>query len=352
MTPSVYSDLPALAPMNTTSYDAPMRYARRVSECLCLLLLVFITAGCADDSPSPPIAEEFNDARPRLVTVAPALSQMIVDLGLSDAIVGVAEYETAAPPGLPIVGNYNDVNTEMLLSTNPTHVLMMVGPAGPPARLRDLADQGLFALHTFPFPLSIQDIGQVLYNEVPDKDTAPSLGESLGVPQTAMALKMRMLHQLAAIGSLTSPLDKPSVLLVIGTGPVMVCGPGTVHDELLGFAGALNAAADATVTAPEYDRESLLTLSPQVVLFLQPNAPELQQDDPRLAWFADLPIPAIQTGRVYVINDPLALLPSTSITRICADIAKAIHPEIAEQIDQVMADPNATPAVIGGQTHE
>ena len=304
------------------------------SRVLCLLFLTLM--GCSEEAPSVQHQTEKQTDTRRIVTVAPALSQMVVDLGMGDSIVGVAEYETAAPPGLPIVGNYNDVNTEMLLGTNPTHVLMMVGPGGPPGRVNDLAKRGLFELHTFPHVLSVQDIGRVLHDQAPEAGAAPSLGEALGIPERAAALKLQMLRQLAEIGSLTRSQDQPSVLLVIGTGPVMVCGPGTVHDELLGFAGALNAAAEATVTAPEYGRESLLALSPEIILFLQPNAPELTEKDPRLTAFEGLPIPAIQDGRVYVINDPLVLLPSTSITRIAAEMAKAIRPELAGQIDAVM----------------
>jgi vitamin B12 transport system substrate-binding protein len=352
MTPWKCAVPPVLTPSIPASYDALMCSVKQQIQGLCLVLMVFTIAGCAEESPPPSVTDEPNETRPRLVTVAPALSQMIVELGLSDSIVGVAEYETAAPPGLPIVGNYTAVNVELLLATRPTHVLMMVGPGGPPTRLSDLAGQGLFELHTFPFPLSIQDISRVLYDELSVEDAGPSLGEALGVPEAALALKLRMLRQLAAISSITKPLDKPSVLLVIGTRPVMVCGPGTVHDELLGFVGALNAAADATVTAPEYDRESLLALSPEVVLFLQPNAPELKDGDPRLATFADLPIPAIQSGRMHVINDPLVLLPSTSITRICAEMAKAIHPEIADQIDRVMAGDDVSHSVSQGESRE
>lgn len=311
----------------------------KATRCLCLLLLVL--SGCSEEAPPAHHEHESQPDPLRIVTVAPSLSQMVVDLGLGDSIVGVAEYETAAPAGLPIVGNFNDVNTEMLLGTDPTHVLMMVGPAGPPGRVSDLAEQGLFELHTFPFVLSIQQIGAVLYDDAAIGGAGSSLGEALGVPDAASALKLRMLRQLAGIGSLTGPLDKPTVLLVIGINPVMVCGPGTVHDELLGFAGALNAAADAAVTAPEYGRESLLALAPDVIIFLQPNAPGLEADDPRLKSFEGLPIPAITDNRVYVINHPLALLPSTSVNQICAEMAKAIHPEVADQVDALMAEGGA-----------
>ena len=315
-----------------------MRSAHRHPVALGLILTLALVLGCGEEpSIEQPVQSAEAHDTPRLVTLAPALSQMLMDLGLADAIVGVAEYDAAAPAGLPIVGTYTAVNTESLLSARPTHVLMMAGPGGPPASVRQLAADGLFELHSFPFPLSIQDIGRVLYDEVRADDAGSSLGEALGAPQVAMQLKMRLMRQLAAIHALTAKQEQPTVLMVIGTGPIMASGPGTVHDELLGFAGGLNAAADATVTAPEYDRELLLALSPQVVLFLQPDAPELTDGDPRLASFAGLPIPAIESGRVHVLNDPLVLLPSTSVGQVCAEMAKAIHPGLSDEIDRIMS---------------
>ena len=283
-----------LACANRGSYDPPVPCIARILAFPLACLLIFFAAGCSKEPPATPKAHAPGADEMRLVTVAPALSQMLVDLGLSDRIVGVAEYENAAPPGLPIVGNYNAVNTEMLLATRPTHVLMMVGPSGAPSRLRDLADDGLFALHTFPMPLSVADITGVLAS---DDTQVIDLGEALGMREQADALKQHLLTQLGRVADITSSLEKPKVLMVLGTEPtVMASGPGTVHDELLGYAGGRNAAHDAVVTAPEYDRESLLALAPDVILLLQPDAPAITDNDPRLAPFADLSIPRSSPG--------------------------------------------------------
>lgn len=328
-----------MTPFPRPAYDAGMRITPRQSVIIGLFFAIVFVAGCGNETPPTPSTTDADpDVTPRLVTLAPALSQMLEDLGLSDTIVGVSEHDDAAPKGLPIVGNYTAVNTESLLSIRPTHVLMMAGPSGPPASMRQLADDGLFELHSFPFPLSIQDIERVLYDEMRADEAGSSLGVALGAPEQAMRLKLQLMRQLAAIHSVTANQEQPTVLMVIGTGPIMASGPGTVHDELLGFAGGLNAAADATVTAPEYDRELLLAIAPQVVLFLQPNAPELDDYDPRFAAFTGLPIPAIESGRVHLLNDPLVLLPSTSVGRICAEMAKAIHPQLADEIDRIMTE--------------
>ena len=331
----------SLTPLPQASYDAIMR-------CFALLLILLVglfSTGCDNQSSPaspPPDANAAQTDGPRLVTLAPALSQMLVDLGLSDAIVGVSEHDAAAPPGLPIVGNYTAVDTEALLAVKPTHVLMMAGPAGAPPRLRELAEQGLFKLSVFPFPLSVPDIERVLVDDT--QNDQPDLGSSLGVTQQAMALKLKLLKQLAAIQSATADQPKPNVLLVLGTQPtVLASGPGTVHNELLDFAGGLNAAADATVTAPEYDRESLIALHPDVILLLMPNAPALKDNDPRLAVFEGLPIPAVEHKRIYLLNDPLVLLPSTSVAGVCAEMAKAIHPDLTDAIDNATRQDPARP---------
>jgi hypothetical protein len=88
----------------------------------------------------------------------------------------------------------------------------------------------------------------------------------------------------------------------------------------------------------------LIALSPQVIILLMPEAPPPEDDDPRLAIFAGLPIPAVTDGRITLINDPACLLPSTSIVRLAAQMARAIHPELTAEIDAIFADEAALPA--------
>lgn len=288
------------------------------------LLLAFALTGCDRSATSP------GDG-PRIVTLAPALTQMVVDLGLSEALVGVAQHDMAAPPGLPIVGNFTDVDTERLLSVRPTHVLMTVGKEGIPPRLTSLAGAGHFTLIAYPYPGSVADVARTIY----DPDNGQSLGPALGVAEQAKALRRDMLASLEALRSLTGERPARRVLIVIGTDPLMASGPGTVHDELLGYAGGINAAASAAVTAPTYDREALLALDPQVILVLSPGR---DRPGPPLPELAGLPIEAVREGRIVVIRDPLAMLPSTSLPRIAAEMAQAIHPELADRIAHLQAD--------------
>lgn len=316
------------------------------------LVLVGVLLPACDDAVTynPPPPDEPEAMQLRIVSLAPALTQMVVDLGKGESIVGVAQHDDAAPvAGLPVVGNYQAIDTEALLKLKPTLVLMMTGVEGPPANLQRAASSDGFRLVTYPSPLSVSQVAEILFYEADvyglgdeTKPRMPSLGVVLGDFAHAQSVKLNMFRRLAAIDRALEGAGKPSVLMVIGTGPVMASGPGTVHDELLGnFAGGMNAAGDAKIGAPTYDREALLGLKPEVVLLLMPGSPPLKplEEDERLAEFRGLDIPAVTNNRIVLINDPLTLLPSTSLPRIAAAMAKAIHPDRAKAIDEALDAP-------------
>ena len=270
----------------------------------------------------------------RIVTLAPALTQMVVDLGRGDLIVGVSDKDTAAPAAVPVVGNYVELDTERLVAAQPSHVLQMVSKEGLPTSLRGLAEAAGFEVVGYAYPNSIADVADILHAEEPSRSGPPDLGRLLAQHRGAELLRSAFLGFFTDLERITSKAGKPRVLLAIGTGPLMASGPGTVNDELLRYAGGVNAAADATVTAPTFDREALLAMNPQVVLVLSPGreGADAEAMATLLPELAQLPIEAVERDRVVLINDPATLLPSTSLPRIAAIMAAALHPELAAEI--------------------
>jgi iron complex transport system substrate-binding protein len=294
-------------------------------------------AGCDREQPHAPKVPPAADGEPtrRIITLAPAVTQVVVDLGLGREIVGISENDDAAPKDLPVVGTFVEINYERLLSLKPTHVFMMTGLAGVPERLQSLASEHRFTLKTYNYPKRIADVGTIIA-------ASDGIGANAGVNDVAQALRREIFERLGAIAAVTSEAPRRRVLLAFGTNPLMASGPGTVLDDLLSTAGGENAMADAAVGAPVIDREKLLTIAPDVILLLLPKAPPLTSpDDPRLAMFRGMPIPAVQAGRVAVINDPHTLLPSSTMPRIAALLAKAIHPELSDAIDQAYSPQSA-----------
>jgi hypothetical protein len=95
------------------------------------------------------------------------------------------------------------------------------------------------------------------------------------------------------------------------------------------------------------DREKLIAARPDVIILLLPGQPALKDlaSDPRLADFRGLDVPAVKLNRIVLIDDLQGLLPGTSLPLVTAKIAKAIHPSLAEEIDNLSAPkPDAAPA--------
>lgn len=314
-----------------------------------LLLIAIGLIGCDQSAPSPSATGEDDLNQPpkmRIVTLAPAISKMIVDLGMRDRIVGVTDYDDVVADA-PSVGPFMDVNTETLYTLRPTHVLMMTGAGGVPESLSMLQASMGFKLHAWQYPTDVMAVGNILFDErelMPTAtlsgDVRPSLGTVLGERNHAWTLKNRMLQKLSAIDRATDVGHRPLVLVVIGMeGGVMASGPGSVFDSLFRFVGALNAAADEENSAPVLDREKLLAARPDVILLMLPGAPTLGDfaTDSRVAIFRGLDIPAVQNKRIAVINDPLAHLPATNLPQVAAVMARAIHPDQSAAIDAALA---------------
>jgi ABC-type Fe3+-hydroxamate transport system substrate-binding protein len=274
---------------------------------------------------------EYEDHELRIVSLSPAITQVLIELGLRESIVAVGDFDELAPPDVPSLGRYIDLDLEKLLTLRPTHVLAMTGQAGLPEKVKTLAEQRGFALTDLDYPDTVHAALGLI----------EKVGEALERVQRGEALAGRVRFQLDGIAALTAERERPSALLAFSTERVMASGPGTVNDELLAIAGGVNAAADATVTAPIFDREKLRAIQPDVIFLMLPGQPPLtQRSDPRLASFRGLDLPAVLNDRVIVLNDPAVLLPGPSMATAAASMAVALHPDLAQPIAEVF---RATP---------
>ncbi|MAE64482.1 MAG: hypothetical protein CMJ18_09450 [Phycisphaeraceae bacterium] len=315
------------------------------SRCTLWIVVVVVVAGAVAGCDG---RYERLPSRPtfRVVSYAPAITQMIVDLGAADSLVGVAEHDAAAPEGVPTVGSYYKVDTESLLATKPTHVFLMAGKEGVPKILQSLSISEGFKLVAYPNPSNVIEMVRIFCDDREldgkrDPSDPPSVSFVLERWHEGNDFSLGQFYgMLSQINTLVDNTEtrRPEVLMVIGLEPLTASGVDTVHNDVLTLMlGGRNAARYVKNPAPVFDRELLLDWKPEVILLLQPNEPPLGSidKDPRLAVFRGLDIPAVRDGRIVLINDPLVMLPSTSLTRIGVEMAKAIHPQLADRIDKV-----------------
>lgn len=190
----------------------------------------------------------------RVITLAPSITEIVIDLGRADALVGVSRHDDASEvQSLPRVGGFLDPSPEAILALRPELLLVQPSP-GNRKIVERLAALGVpvlvLPLHTIEETLaSIRAVGSAL--------GAGEQGESLAAGITAGLSEIR-------VAAASRP--SPRALIVYGWRPLVVAGAGSFGHELLEAAGAQNVAAGLAGPYPTLSAEAALAAAPDVVI--------------------------------------------------------------------------------------
>lgn len=292
---------------------------------VCLALICVALSACEEPTRQP------RSGPRRLVSMSPAVTQMIVDLGKQDRVVGVGQFDPLADePDVAVVGDYSTIDHEALIALNPTDVFIQPTADGAARALYDLGDRHGFKVHAYQIE-KIADIRRVLVNATGSGVSTTLLAEDEGIE-----LLDRIDAQLNAIAAEVGTEPRRPTLLLVGLNPITAAGPQTFLGEMLILAGGQNVLSGDAASYPVLDKEKLAALAPELIVIVHGEA-GLPPDalPPALA---DLDIPAVTEGRVAWLADAQALLPSTTVPRITAKLAKLLHPRLADHIERALAD--------------
>jgi iron complex transport system substrate-binding protein len=263
---------------------------------------------------SPPTTQ------PTVRTVAslvPAATDLIIGMGARDRLLAVSTYDRQRPDvaGLPRVGDYQNVDWEQLQSLHPSVMVIQIKKDRLPAGFQERAD----ALHIQLIDIAIDRVADIL-------SAIDTLGDALDLPQQAKTAKQQMQTRLDAVAAGVSGKKPVSVLLVLDESADAVVGPDTYLDELLQLAGGINAGKSLGQRYPQIDREMLLSLKPDVIIQLLPDASQQVKDRAAQTWKQLPQIPAVAAGRVYTIDNWYALLPGWHVADLAEQFAQCLHP--------------------------
>lgn len=269
---------------------------------LAVLSIVAGLAGCADEPETPGAAA----AAPRIVSLSPAISRTLVDLGVGENVVGRTRYCRTLASSVPVVGDLEGIDYQRLLRLEPTHVLVQPPAAGVDAELTRLAADRGWRIGAWRID-TIDDIRRLI-DELP-----PTLFDDAGERADARR------RADALLASLDGVLDghvgwSGRVLLVHDVDPVGVFGASTYLAEVVEAMGAVNAAAGEgwlTLTMEDVTR-----LDPEALILIRPG----EAADADLGPMAELPVAAIEDGRTAVLTHEDALLPCSGLVGTAAEL--------------------------------
>jgi ABC-type hemin transport system substrate-binding protein len=312
-----------------------------------LACLVLLAPACGPPPPAPTSPDPADQAR--IVALSPAVAVMLRDLGLGDRIVGRHDYDMVLPRSIRPVGHQEAIDYEALLACDPTHVVIEWGSRPLPPRLSELAAAERWELVTVRL-LTLDDIartvddlairfGVVDFSGLADRrpPDLPTPGPGPIVPRfehPARRLEVelpsaRLARAWSRRGEGYGAIG--GVLLLASTDPAGALGPGSFHHEILERIGGTPAIASG---APwmELDAEDVLRLEPGAIVLIAPRTGEATTDPPgadelrrRLGRLATLDIPAVRTGRIALIDHPLALTPSTAMAAFADELARVLE---------------------------
>jgi iron complex transport system substrate-binding protein len=284
--------------------------ARGIGVLLALLAFAAAWSGC--DRPrepalaptaSPPIA-----APPplRVVSLSPAITRTLCDLGAGDWIVGRTPYCRGLGERVPVVGDLLSIDPEALRQVEPDLVLVQPSHGGVQPAIESLAIAGDFEVESFPID-SLEDLEGVI-DSLPRVLLSKAGDVSMEETRTMIAALAALKE---AMRTATSPLeeraatDVGSVVVLFSLEPPMAFGEGTFVDGLLGRLGVANAIAARGY--PECSLEDLVRLDPRTVLLLRESEVGAEQG---LARLDSLPLVSAR-GRVRLVVDEESLVPGS-----------------------------------------
>jgi iron complex transport system substrate-binding protein len=254
-----------------------------------------------------------DEAPDRIVSLAPANTEIVAALGLTDSLVGVTTFcdYPEEVTELPQVGDFVAPNLEAIAAAEPDLVLATTGvQADVVVQLEELGADVV--------AIDPQSLVAVF-------DSIAMVGEVTGATEEAEALTDEMQADLDEIEETVSAEEPPSAFLEIAQDPLFTAGPGTLLDDLLVAASGSNVVAEEGYVA--YSLEQLVVDDPQVYLATLGSMSD-PSDIVARAGYEDLA--AVKGGRVYVLDDNLVSRPGPRVVLGVREIAKALHPEAFE----------------------
>ncbi len=232
-----------------------MTCSLRVPSFVCLVGCLVATSALAVEQPqylgpTPKGPEKLK----RIVTLAPSLTETVLELGERERLVGVSRFdEFPEVKSVRRVGGFIDPSIEAVIALRPDLVLVQPAP-GNQRPVEKLAELGVPVL-----ALPMHTIGQTL-------QSIREVGRVLGRPEKAEEIVRRI--EATREQARRRAVDRPKlrVLFVYDFEPLVVAGPGSFADELLRDVGAKNAAEKADTPYPVYPVEAVLAAKPDVII--------------------------------------------------------------------------------------
>lgn len=297
-----------------------MKHLKRILCLLVALMLVCASVALAD---APSVDREGNeialpDQVERVISLAPACTQVVMDLNLTDRLIAVDSYSASYWPELASLPQFDMFapDAEQLAALEPDLILVSSLSSFSGGDALDALRKTGVCLAAIPSSDSIAGA----------EDDVRFIAACLSADDAGEALVAEMEKTIAAVSDIAAGLtEKKTVFFEISALPYLYsAGAHTYLDELITLCGAVNVLGDQEGWLP-VEAEAAVALNPDVILT---NVNYL--DDPvgeilsREGWGE---VAAVKNQAVFYIDNLASSLPNNHIVDALVAIAQAVYPD-------------------------
>ena len=256
----------------------------------------------------------------RIVSLVPALTEMLYAMGAGPQVAAVSSYDVYPPDvkTLPRVGALLDPDTERIISLKPDLVITYGSQVDLQAQMKRAG------IPTFDYRHG--GLGHIL---VTMRDLGVRTGHAAQAGSAVAAIEAR----LAAVRARVAGKRRPRTLLVFSREPKTLRniyvsgGRGFLHD-MLEIAGGDDVFNDIDRESVQVSTETILARAPEVILELRPE--EIPAGQPMQAelssWARLASVPAVRDNKLLFITGQAVTVPGPRVAESVERMAKALHP--------------------------
>jgi len=256
----------------------------------------------------------------RIVSLAPSITETLFALGLDREIVGVTDFCNYPEAALskPKVGSFISLSAEKIVSLRPDLIL-----ATADGNRKESVEQ-LVRLGLPVYTVSPSNLNQTLR-------MISTIGRMTGREKEAHALVHKLQQRIRHVTTVTERLPRPKVFFQVGIDSHITAGRDTFLNELITLAGGVNISGEETVRYPRYSIERIITAAPDIVIITSMKG-EGSFEQVKKNWSRWPSLPAVQTGRIYLMETDLVFRPSPRIVDGLEELTRLIHPEVRDRL--------------------
>ena len=281
-------------------------------------------------------------ARPeRIVSLAPANTEILFAVGAGDRVVAVTEYCTFPEEAttLPVIGGYSTINIERIVAANPDLIFAYHGNGEENINYLKHLGYNVITLNADSIAGTLHDIRLV--------------GEAVGCTETAEKLVSDMEVRLSAVSEKLAGIpesEKPTMVHSMWTDPLWVSGNHTFQNEMIQYAGGINAVV-TTEGWGIVTLEKFLLIDPDIIFVdtgmgMGEGAQDVLKNyfltEPRLSTLT-----AVQNGHVYAVNADIIDRGGPRLVDGVEAIASIAHPEIFGEYEPDRSTASSPAPVLG-----